>query len=200
MGWRDICRSTDERTVIASVIPLAGVGNKMPLILAKADDTARSTAMLVANLSSLPLDFVARQKIGGTTLNYFYLKQFPLVSLNAYHDFDFKFLLPRIIELTYTSPELSNWASDMGFEGVPFAFDALRRSQLKAEIDAFYARMYGLTREELRYVLDPADVMGDDYPSETFRGLKSNEQKEFGEFRTQRLVLEAWDKLEAGVL
>ena len=58
----------------------------------------------------------------------------------------------------------------------------------------------GLTRDELRYVLDPSDVLGDDYPSETFRVLKNKEIKEFGEYRTRRLVLEAWDKLERGEL
>jgi hypothetical protein len=53
-----------------------------------------------------------------------------------------------------------------------------------------------LTREELRYVLDPADVMGPDYPSETFRVLKNNEIRRYGEYRTQRLVLAAWDEQE----
>jgi len=59
-------------------------------------------------------------------------------------------------------------------------------------------RAYGLTRDELRYILDPADVMGADYPSETFRVLKNNDMRQFGEFRTQRLVLEAWDNLHTG--
>ena len=40
--------------------------------------------------------------------------------------------------------------------------------------------------------------MGADYPSETFRVLKNNEMREFGEYRTQRLVLAAWDRLEMG--
>jgi len=66
---------------------------------------------------------------------------------------------------------------------------------LRAELDAYYARLYGLTRDELRYILDPADVMGPDYPSETFRVLKEKEEREFGEYRTKRLVLEAWDRL-----
>lgn len=35
-----------------------------------------------------------------------------------------------------------------------------------------------------------------DYSSETFRVLKNNEERNFGEYRTQRLVLEAWDRLE----
>jgi hypothetical protein len=53
-----------------------------------------------------------------------------------------------------------------------------------------------LTRDELRYILDPADVYGPDFPSETFRVLKEKEQKVYGEYRTRRLVLEAWDRLE----
>jgi hypothetical protein len=37
--------------------------------------------------------------------------------------------------------------------------------------------------------------MGPDYPTETFRGLRESEKREFGEYRTQRLVLEAWDRI-----
>lgn len=47
----------------------------------------------------------------------------------------------------------------------------------------------------LRYILDPADVYGEDFPSETFRVLKNNEMKKYGEYRTQRLVLAAWDMM-----
>jgi hypothetical protein len=45
------------------------------------------------------------------------------------------------------------------------------------------------------HLLDPANMMGPDYPSETFRVLKNNEVRQFSEYRTQRLVLEAWDRL-----
>ena len=72
-----------------------------------------------------------------------------------------------------------------------------RRAQLRAELDAWYARAYGLTRDELRNILDPADVHGPDFPGETFRVLKEKELAKFGEYRTRRLVLEAWDKLPA---
>jgi hypothetical protein len=72
-----------------------------------------------------------------------------------------------------------------------------RRARLRAELDAWYSRAYGLTRDELRYILDPADVKGEDYPSETFRVLKTNEIRRYGEYRTRRLVLEAWDHLTA---
>ena len=65
-------------------------------------------------------------------------------------------------------------------------------------VDAFYAHLYGLNRDELRDILDPADVMGPDYSIQTLRVLKTNEIRQFGEFRTQRLVLEAWDRLFGG--
>jgi hypothetical protein len=78
----------------------------------------------------------------------------------------------------------------------PFLWNPDRRAQIRAELDAYYARLYGLTRDELRYILDPADVMGPDYPSETFRVLKNGEMRAYGEYRTQRLVLAAWDALE----
>jgi hypothetical protein len=38
-------------------------------------------------------------------------------------------------------------------------------------------------------------VKGPDYPSETFRVLKKNEIGRFGEYRTARLVLAAYDQL-----
>ena len=195
MGWRDICRATDERTVIASVVPLAGIGNKIPLFLFGDQVEAPQAAAFLANLSSLALDFAARQKIGGTTLNYFYLKQFPVLPIDRYTEADLAFIVPRVLELTYTAHDLSGWAQDLGYDGEPFSFNPDRRATLRAELDAYYARLYGLTEAELRYILDPAAVMGDDYPSETFRVLKNKELKEFGEYRTQRLVLHAFDRM-----
>jgi len=77
----------------------------------------------------------------------------------------------------------------------PFKWDENRRAVLKAELDAIYAKLYGLNTEELRYILDPKDVYGADFPGETFRVLKEKEIRNFGEYRTRRLVLEAWERL-----
>ena len=126
--------------------------------------------------------------------------QFPIIPPDRHSDTHLAFIVPRVLELTYTAHDLAPWARDLGFEGPPFAFDPDRRAILRAELDAYYARLYGLTRDELRYILDPADVMGADYPSETFRVLKNNELREFGEYRTRRLVLKAWDRLQSGAL
>ena len=69
------------------------------------------------------------------------------------------------------------------------------RAKFRVELDAdaYYAPLYGLTRDELRYILDPKEVHGEDFPGETFRVLKEKEIKQFGGYRTRRLVLEAWD-------
>jgi hypothetical protein len=82
------------------------------------------------------------------------------------------------------------------FSAKLFCWDQSHHAQPCAELDAYYARFYRLTRDELRYILDPKEVYGEDFPGETFRALKEKEVKQFGEYRTRRLVLEAWDKLE----
>jgi hypothetical protein len=110
------------------------------------------------------------------------------------------FIVPRVLELTYTSHSMAPFACDLGYEGPPFGWDEDRRALLRAELDALYAKAYGLTRDELRYILDPEDVMGKGYPSETFRVLKYNEIANFGDYRTARLVLDAWDRLAEGRL
>jgi hypothetical protein len=193
MGWRDVCRSTDERTVIASPIAKVAVNHKTPLLFLNA--TNKQSSAFIALLSSLPLDYVARQKIGGTSLTYSYIKQFAAPSPSCFTASDIDFIVPRVLELTYTSHSMRPWAEDLGHFGPPFGWDEARRADLRADLDAFFARKYGLTRDELRYILDPADVKGESYPSETFRVLKTNEQRRFGEYRTQRLVLSAFDRL-----
>jgi hypothetical protein len=194
LGWRDITNTTNERTLIANVIPAVASGDKFLLMFPAGD--APTTAGLLSALNSLVLDFVARQKLGGTSFKLYLIRQVPLLP-PSYHSPDrLAFLVPRVIELTCTSHAITPFARDLGYDGPPFDWDEDRRANLRAKLDAFYARAYGLTRDELRYVLDPADVKGTDYPSETFRGLKTNEIRRHGEYRTARLVLAAWDRFE----
>ncbi len=198
-GYKDITTAITTRTFISTIIPMSAVGHTMPLIFPSLDDVHRISCLL-ANANSLVVDYVARQKIGYIHLTYGYLKQLPFLCPNRYSETELNFIVPRVLELTYTAHDLAPWAQDLGYNGAPFGFGLERRAVLRAEIDAYYAKLYGLSRDELRYILDPADIMGDDYPSETFRVLRKDEEREFGEYRTQRLVLEAWDKLECGEL
>ena len=80
----------------------------------------------------------------------------------------------------------------------PFKWDEDRRALLKAELDAYFALLYGLDRDELLYILDPQEVYGEEFPGETFRVLKEKENRNLREYRTQRLTLEAWDRLKQG--
>jgi hypothetical protein len=194
IGWRDITNSIAIRTVIPGLLPKTAVGHKFPLLF-PGEDFIGLTPLLLGCLSSLVCDYCTRQKVGGNNMQLFIVRQMPVPPPSAYEQAAIDFIQPRVLELTYTAHDLKPWAEDLGYDGSPFVFDPERRSLLRAELDAFYAHLYGLSRDELRYILDPADVMGPDYPSETFRVLKNNEIRQFGEYRTQRLVLEAWDRL-----
>lgn len=198
--FKKVTSPTNERTFLTSVLPFCGVGDSMNYMLPDNSIEPIKIAAFIANTASLILDFVARQKIGGVNTNYFHVRQFPILKPDQYTEESVQFISKRVLELVYTSIAMKRFALDLGYEGEPFAFNFERRAILRAELDACYAKLYGLTRDELRYILDPMDVMGEDYPSETFRVLKNKEMNEFGEYRTQRLVLEAWDKLEAGEL
>jgi hypothetical protein len=104
------------------------------------------------------------------------------------------FIVQRAVQLIFTSNDLHSVGNMLGCSK-PYVWNDNTRSRLRAELDAYYAHLYSVTREELRYILDPKDIFGDDFPSETFRVLKEHEENEDGEYRTRRLVLEAFDEL-----
>jgi len=163
-------------------------------------ETPRDAALLLAMLDSLVVDFAARSSVGGTDLSFFILKQLPVVARNQ---FDAEapagityaeLVIPRVLELTYTAWDLEPFARDLGYDGDPFPWDEDRRHRLKCELDAIFAHLYHLDREDLEWILDVP------YPSASFPGLKRNELKQFGEYRTQRYVLHAYDRLAHGKL
>jgi hypothetical protein len=191
-GWiltiRDVTNINNERTAISTVIPRTALIQPLNGISVA---TGVHPACILAAINSIVLDFVARQRIAGRHLNVTTFGQLPYPN----SEIDATFVVPRILELTYTNKDLAFWANELDYNGPIFTFDLERRAVLRAELDAYYARLYGLDRDELRYILDPADVMGADYPSETFRVLKNSEIKEFGEYRTARLVLREFDRM-----
>ncbi|MGB9590911.1 MAG: hypothetical protein ACPL1K_00145, partial [Candidatus Kryptoniota bacterium] len=246
MGWRNICRSTDETSIVIDVFPAYGIGNSLPLILFSKKISATKASLFLSNQISIVQNYIARNKIGGTNFNFFYMKQLPILPPEAYTPEDIAFIAPRVFELTWTAYDIAGWAEDLwdsmdtseralvlgahrtnllaskgtqnpytfikpellpapndsllanSFDTTmlpPFVFLPQRRAYIRAELDAYYARLYGLSRDDLRYILDPQDLMGPYYPSETFRVLKEKEIARYGEYRTRRLVLEAYDKL-----
>ena len=198
-AFRDITNSTNERTSIATILPRSGVGNSSPII-EYASEQPLASALVLANLNSLPLDWSARLSVGGMHMNFFILKQLPVLPPDVYLEENqlgqtwAELIIPRVLELTYTAWDLQSFAQDLGYEGEPFSWNEERRHRLKCELDAIYAHMYYLDRDDLQWILDaPA-------PSASFPGLKRNEMQQFGEYRTQRYVLQAYDQLARGEL
>ena len=93
-------------------------------------------------------------------VNVFMVDQFPFLKPDRFDEADLVFINPRFLELIYNSYSMAPFAQDLNYDGSPFVWDEDRRAQLRAELDAWYARAYGLTRDELRYILDPARRLG----------------------------------------
>ncbi len=194
IGFRDIARATDERTCIASLFPVLGAGHNLPLIFT--DKEPKIDSCLVANLNSLVFDYISRQKVGGTHMTLFILKQLPVLPPERYSNQDISYISERVLQLSYTSESMRPYAQEMGYTGEPFSFNIDKRLQLRAELDAYYAKLYGLSREDLAYILDPTTYYTDgDCPTVTFPGLQKKELNLYGEYRTERLVLESFDLL-----
>ena len=192
LGWRDVTDSrASVRTVVACIVPRAAVNNSLLLMMPASDP--KLVADLYANLSSMPFDYCARQKIGGLYLNFFTMRQLPALRPGAYampapwapstqiRDW----LLPRVLELTYTAWDLRAFSEDCGDDGPPFIWDRERRFQLRCEIDAAFFHLYGISRDDTAHILN------------TFPVLERQEKRERGEYRTKRLVLEIYDALAA---
>jgi hypothetical protein len=92
-------------------------------------------------------------------------------------------VLRRVLELTYTASEMEPFARDCAFEGSPFRWDRERRIVLRAELDAAFFHLYGLSRDDTDYILD------------TFPVVRKNDEKAYGEYRTKREILEVYDAL-----
>jgi len=225
LAFRDIARSTDERTGIFSFIPWVAVGNNAP-ILTFAKPVATEVCGLASNLNALAFDFVLRQKIGGIHLNFYVVEQLPILPPDRYTPDLLDFIVPRVVELTYTAWDLQPFARDVldevgqetwarwfesdhlgspapvhtdrpdrfptdvlirpvrSLDPPPFVWDEERRAVLRAELDALYGHLYGLTREELAYILD------------TFPIVRRKDEARYGEYRTKRMVLESYEALE----
>lgn len=191
LGWRDICRSTDERTTIASRFPRVAVGNNLPIMI---PSRSENSACLQANLSSFVLDFAARLKTGGTHLNFFTYEQLPVLAPGAYRqpsgwEVDrglAEWLHSRVEELVYTSSMRGDGVEPERL-ATPFIWNDERRMQIRAEIDAAYFHLYGIGRDDADYILD------------TFLIVKRKDEQRFGECRTKRLILEVYDAMAAAI-
>ncbi|MFD8318205.1 Eco57I restriction-modification methylase domain-containing protein [Kitasatospora purpeofusca] len=188
-GWCDVTASTNERTAIPAFLPRTAVGHTYPLMLPRVAPPL--VAALVATQSSLVFDFVSRQKISDAHMKLFIWKQLPVPTPTAVKP-HLSFLIPRVLELVYTAYDMTPLGHDLGDRGEPFRWDEDRRAQLRAELDAYFFLVYGVSREDADYILES-------FQTET-GGLKNNEIAKFGEYRTKRLILAEYDRMAAAGL
>ena len=197
IGFKDVTAPTNTRTMIASVVPLAGFGNTLPILTPVGTDAnsissyQASAPLLVANFNAMAFDFVARQKVQGQHLNLYIVEQLPVIAEQEY-DRQFgektarQIVQEHVLWLTYTAYDMAQFAKDLGYDGPPFVWNTEDRRHLLARLDALYFLLYGLSREDVTYVMN------------TFPGVRDDDEKGFGRYRTQEMVLGYMNALEAG--
>ena len=208
-------RATDERTIITSLTPITAFGDSATLLFYAPKIQLFDSISNIVGLSSLALDFIARQKVGAIMINQFILAQLPVLPPSTYSlpcpwlypapagsVTLAEWLLPRVLELVYTSHDLAPFARDCGYDGPPFTWDEERRFQLRCELDAAFFHLYLGSEQEWResaspellsYFPSPRDAL--DYILDTFPIVRRKDEQAFNEFRTKRVILEFYDKL-----
>jgi hypothetical protein len=224
-SYMDVCAATNRRTMIAGIIPESAPSFSLRVLTDSSAD-APYICCLLANYNSFSYDFAARQSVGGVHLSDHVVKQLPVIPPERYSDDILQFVVPRVLELSYTAWDLAPFADDVWSEAndglrkaiseqwnsnsdlrdgnelrepewvnhsdstdnhfphTPFIWDTERRDRIRAQLDALFARLYGLDEDDLAYLLD------------TFPVVKKEDKKEFGEYRTKKLVLENFHQLE----
>lgn len=188
LGWRDICRSTDERTCIGTI----NGENASPeggTLLALCDPP-EGAPLLLANWNSFAFDFVARQKVGGTHLKYFTMRQLPMLSVemadakSSWADGLIRpWITDRVMRLLLDNSEMLSLADDFDRKLAGSAWESSRRAGLRAELDAAFFHLYGIERDDVDYIM------------ETFPIVKRKDIAACGEYRTKTLILEVYDAM-----
>lgn len=186
LAWRDVARATDARTSIAAAIPLRPTSVNLPVLgFLRGDGRA-----LLAILNSFAFDYFARQFVGGMHLNFGVLKQLPVPDPSVLENVPFlpdRHLLAKVSELSNTSHDLTMDRLAPGSAPAVFPWREARRQTIRNEIDASVFHLYGMSRDEVNYVM------------ETFPIIKRKDEKEHGEYRTKRLILEIYDDMAEAI-
>jgi hypothetical protein len=188
LSFKDITSATNQRTMIAAFVSRVAATNKLPLLLS--DASARSQCCLLANLNAVPLDYVARQKVGAVSLNWFIVEQFPILPPDTYDEpcpwergqTLEAWISERVLKLSCTAEDMKPLAEVCGFagsqgDGVHKWKDA-ERAELRAELDAAFAILYGVEANDLEYMLSTFQGMTDAERAAVllaYEGLRSHE-------------------------
>jgi hypothetical protein len=185
--FRDIARAMDERTMISTFAPAVAFGNQSPGLLV--GRSWKESSLLVANMSSLPLDYCARNKTQGTHMNFFVLYQLPILPPAFYERWRIDggpladYISTVILSLACTSTALRPLAEEAGFRTIAAKWIPETRFKNMRILDGIYAHLYEISRDEFAHILD------------TFLITRENETQQYGEFRTKTSALRNYDDL-----
>ena len=207
LAYKDVTSPTNQRTMIAAMLPPAGVVNSAPIMLTSA--TARRECCLLANLNSFAYDYVARQKISNVHLNFFIVEQVPTLTPDRYdepcpwstsggrkNETLEDWISERVLKLTCTAEDMLPLAEACDFtsgsfrgeyDGKLHKWNERERAELMAELDAAYFHLYGLGRADAAYILS------------TFKGIHAPTPL-FGGRTTADHILDTYDHLAAHTL
>ena len=196
IGFKDVTAPTNQRSMIASLLPFYGFGNTLPVFIPDESDCTGINykfiaPIILANMNSFIWDYIARQKIQGQHLNLYIIEQVPFVSkeLLTHHGIKAdipKFIFDQVLHLSYTAKDMEPFARDMGYEGEPFEWDEEDRRHRMARLDALFFHLYGINRDDAAYILD------------TFPIVRKHDKAEFGHYRTKDMVLAYMNAVKAG--
>lgn len=202
IAYRAIMESHDSRSFLPCLIPNTyGIGNSLSLLYL--DKGTIQGILFLSMMSSIVMDYITRQKLGGKNINIFVTKQLAVLTPEQITSSGYeRDIVERVARLCWFNHDLDGWMEELREEcpeeyslpEEPVIWDEEQRAAWQAELDAIFAHLYGLSTEDLRYILDPEDVCGKGCINETFRVLKERELRELGEYRTKRLVMEAWNR------
>ncbi len=189
--------------MVAALLPNNTVsGHKVPTIEFE-HGSLNDTLLWLGVANSLVMDFLVRKKVS-LTMSYTIMDSLPFP-----RDFantpSADAIARRVCALCAVGEEMEGFRAQAVKAGILEAPDAVieapdQRAVVAAEIDVLVARdVFGQSKREMLYILDPDNILGADCGVETFKALRNAELREFKEFRTQRLIEEAWDRVEADV-
>jgi hypothetical protein len=136
-------------------------------------------------LSSFVLDYVMRQKMAGTNASYFIIQQLPVPPPGFCREATVDWLVPYVLELTYSAWDMEPFARDLGDGGPPFRWHEERRFVMRAELDAMFFHIYGIDRDDVDYIM------------ETFPIVKRKDVAAHGSYRTKEAILKIYDAMAA---
>ena len=160
IGFRGVQNATNQRTMIACLIPAFPCGNAVPTLVTGCLSTDLS---LLLTLVSFPLDYVLRMKMSQNNVNWFYINELPIpysLLLAAQHSASLR-LISLLAAAGKQFAPLWLQMNDTSLYGRRWALTSHERLRLRCILDAIVAELYGLEWDDLAWILRECD-----YPAE----------------------------------